>query len=99
MRILIFTVAMASSLFASTLAGAWTAEQPSQQSTNGVNLADPDEQFKALQDKVNAKTQLNSGFTVTGGVNNTDTPYSGQSSGFSTAPTPFGYSPMPGFRR
>ena len=55
-------------LIAANGAWAWTQEQPAQ-GTNGtaVDLTDPDN-FKALQDKVNGKTQSQSGFQVYSGV-------------------------------
>jgi len=94
--------AIAASLFAAGSALAWTAEQPSQQDSNGVLFSDPDS-FKALEDKVNGKSQSQSGFYITGGVNNSGDsgvmganpygvrPMTGSGSAFS-------YSPMPGFR-
>ncbi len=93
-------------LLAAGSAFAWTAEQPSKQdanaaSANAVDLSDNDA-FQALQDKVNGKTQSQSGFQVSGSVG------SGYSSGL-TGTNPYGvpalgsnsafsYSPNPGFR-
>ncbi len=90
-------------LIAANGAWAWSQEQTAQGSPNGtaVDLSDP-ENFQALQDKVNGKTQSQSGFQVTGGVG------SGYGSGltganpYGVAPvtrgSAFSYSPNPGFR-
>jgi len=93
--------AIAASLFAAGSALAWTAEQPSQQDSNSVMYTDPDS-FKALQDKVNGKSDSQNGFFITGGVNSIDSgvmganPYRVQPM---TGPgSAFSYSPMPGFR-
>jgi hypothetical protein len=92
--------AIAASLFVSGGAFAWTTEQPAQQDSKSVLFSDPDS-FKALEDKVNGKSQTQSGFYISGGVNSGDSmgtnpynrlqPMTGSSSAFS-------YSPMPGFR-
>ncbi len=98
----LFGAAMiAASLLAHGGAFAWTTEQPSQQDGSGINYSDPDE-FKALQDKVNGKTDSQSGFYVSGGVSGGDTSIMGASP-YSVQPlagqnSAFGYSPMPGFR-
>jgi hypothetical protein len=61
-------VTIAAALF-SAGALAWTEEKPSQQQDqSSVMYSDPDA-FKALQDKVNAKGQNQSGFYFYGGVN------------------------------
>jgi hypothetical protein len=100
-------VVSVAALLAAGSAFAWTAEQPSKQDSNNaaaanaVDLSDNDA-FQALQDKVNGKTQSQSGFQVSGGVS------SGYSSGL-TGTNPYGvpalgsnsafsYSPNPGFR-
>ena len=56
-------------LIAANGAWAWSQEQTAQGSPNGtaVDLSDP-ENFQALQDKVNGKTQSQSGFQVYSGV-------------------------------
>jgi hypothetical protein len=94
------TATIAAALFSAGGALAWTEEKPSQQDTNSITFSDPDS-FKALQDKVNGKTQFQSGFTFSGSVNSGDSmgtnpynrlqPMTGSGSAFS-------YSPMPGFR-
>jgi hypothetical protein len=84
---------------------AWTQEQPSKSGSGGANAVDlsDNDAFQALQDKVNGKTQAQSGFQVYGGVD------AGAGSGFtgsnpySVAPlrgraSAFSYSPNPGFR-
>jgi hypothetical protein len=93
---------IAASLFAAGSALAWTTEQPAQQDQNSVLFSDADK-FKALEDKVNGKSQSQSGFYFSGGINGGDSgttganpynrlqPMTGSSSAFS-------YSPMPGFR-
>jgi hypothetical protein len=95
-------------LLAASSAFAWTAEQPSKQdannaaAANAVDLSDNDA-FQALQDKVNGKTQSQSGFQIVGG-----TGASGSAAGL-TGSNPYGvpslnggsafsYSPNPGFR-
>lgn len=97
--------AIAASMAASGAALAWTQEQPAQQQSgaNAVDLSDPDN-FKALQDKVNGKTESNVGsFQIYGGA------YGGASGGltqanpYGVAPiggrgSAFSYSPNPGFR-
>ncbi len=92
---------IAASLLAPGVASAWTSEQPSQQDESGLNYSDPDA-FKALQDKVNGKTDSQSGFFITGGVNGGDTSTTGANP-YALQPltgrnSAFGYSPMPGFR-
>jgi hypothetical protein len=93
--------AIAASLFLAGSALAWTEEKPAQQDQNSVMFSDPDA-FKALQDKVNGKSDTKSGFYFSGGVNSGETalpgtnpyrvqPMTGSGSAFS-------YSPMPGFR-
>ncbi len=89
-------------LIAANGAWAWSQEQTAQGSPNGtaVDLSDP-ENFQALQDKVNGKTQSQSGFQVYSGVGPAPsltgaapygiTPPGSRSSAFS-------YSPNPGFR-
>jgi hypothetical protein len=92
--------AIAASILVSNGACAWTADQSAPAAANGVDLSDPDN-FKALQDKVNAKTGL-SGFHFDANVN----PGGGQFTGsnpYSVTPmngngSAFSYSPMPGFR-
>jgi hypothetical protein len=85
-------------------ARAWTQEQPAQQQqgVNAADLSDPDN-FKALEDKVNGKTESSMGsFQFYGGVNGGVTgglsganPYGVPSMGGGSA---FSYSPNPGFR-
>jgi hypothetical protein len=63
---------IAAAVFPAGSALAWTEEKPSpQQDQNSVMYSDPDA-FKALQDKVNGKTQNQSGFYFYGGVNSGD---------------------------
>ena len=83
---------------------AWTAEQPAQQQggTNAVDLSDPDN-FQALQDKVNGKTDSQSGLQFYGGVNSGATGGLTQANPYGIAPvggrgSAFSYSPNPGFR-
>ncbi len=82
---------------------AWTQEQPAQvqQGVNAADLSDPDN-FKALEDKVNGKTDSQSGFQFYGGVSGGATgglpgvnPYGIPSMSGGSA---FSYSPNPGFR-
>lgn len=86
-------------------AWAWTQEQPSKSSAGSgtaVDLSDNDA-FQALQDKVNGKTESQSGFQVYGGVNaGTGTGFTG-SNPYGVVPmhgraSAFSYSPIPGFR-
>ncbi|HZV21339.1 MAG TPA: hypothetical protein VE986_07310 [Hyphomicrobiales bacterium] len=82
---------------------AWS-EQPVQQGNGSdqSNLANPllsDEKLKDLESKVQSGTSSQSGFYVTGGVNQTPgSLYGFQSNPLGTAPAPFTYSPNPGFR-
>ncbi len=97
----IIGAASIAALIAANGAWAWTQEQPAQ-GTNGtaVDLSDPDN-FKALQDKVNGKTDSSSGFQVSGSVGSGATGLSG-SNPSGIAPmgrgSAFSYSPNPGFR-
>ncbi len=88
---------------ASNAAFAWSTEAPAGQGTAApLDLSDPDN-FKAMQDKVNGKTDSSDGFHFYGSVN------SGAEEGFSSG-NPYGmrplmgnnsgfnYSPNPGFR-
>lgn len=92
---------LAISVSAATAVFAWTADQPVPEGTDMSNLADPDETFKALQDKVNANanTNQNTGFFISGSVNQPpETPFGMQSTPSPLAPpTPYSF-PTP-FRR
>ena len=102
---IIGAASVAAFIAASSGALAWTQEQPAQgQNGNAVDLSDPDN-FKALQDKVNGKTDSSSGIQfyagsgqsyggAYGGLSGTN-PYGVPSLGRNSA---FGYSPNPGFR-
>jgi hypothetical protein len=93
--------ALAISMMASAGAWAWSTEQASPNTSAGAAYADPDEAFKALQDKVNGKTNnTQSGFYVSGGAGQQPfgSPYRYQSTTQPDGTVPFGYSPMPGFR-
>jgi hypothetical protein len=93
-------------LLAAGNAFAWTQETPSKQNgnaaaANAVDLSDNDA-FQALQDKVNGKTQAQSGFQISAGTGSSYgtgltgvNPYGAHSLRGSSA---FSYSPIPGFR-
>lgn len=89
-------------LIAANGAWAWTQEQPAQGSNGtAVDLSDPDN-FKALQDKVNGKTDSSSGFHVYSGVGSDPSGFTG-SNPYGVTPmgghgSAFRYSPNPGFR-
>ncbi len=93
---------IAALIAASSGALAWTQEQPAQgQNGAALDLSDPDN-FKALQDKVNGKTQQSSsGFQFSAGTGAGPSglpgpnPYGAPSYGRGSA---FSYSPNPGFR-
>ncbi|MFY9643129.1 MAG: hypothetical protein ACLPJW_01095 [Rhodomicrobium sp.] len=100
---IIGVASIAALIAASSGAWAWTAEAPAQQvqGVNAADLSDPDN-FKELQDKVNGKTDSQSGFQFYGGVNagsgmglSGANPYGVPAMGSSSA---FSYSPNPGFR-
>jgi hypothetical protein len=86
-------------------ARAWTQEQPAQQQqgVNAADLSDPDN-FKALEDKVNGKTQSSTGtFQIYGGVNGGAAGGLTHANPYGLAPmggsgSAFSYSPNPGFR-
>jgi len=90
-------------LIAANGAWAWSQEQTAQGSPNGtaVDLSDP-ENFQALQDKVNGKTQSQSGFQVYSGVGSGPGSLAGAGPYGITPPgsrsSAFSYSPNPGFR-
>ena len=91
--------AIAASILVSNGALAWTADQQPA-AANGVDLSDPDN-FKALQDKVNATTGF-SGLQFQGSVNSGSSQYT-TGNPYGVAPmtgssSAFSYSPMPGFR-
>ncbi|MGA7325918.1 MAG: hypothetical protein WBX25_15900 [Rhodomicrobium sp.] len=99
--------ALAASILASSPVFAWSTEQGTSQDANGTNLTDPDDALKALQDKVDSKSQSNTGFYVSSGVNqwpagpfaNPASPFRYQSDSQSNnGQVPYGWSPMPGFR-
>jgi hypothetical protein len=94
--------AAAISMMVSSPVWAWSSEQAVPQGTDGVNLNDPlfsEDKLKALQDKVNGGgTSSTSGFYVYGGVSQPSDNANGFQSNSGTGPTPFGFSPIPGFR-
>jgi hypothetical protein len=92
--------ALAISIMTPSLVWAWSTEQATPGTGTTTNLADPDETLKALQDKVDAKGlgSTQSGFFVSGGVNQGPvSPFGFRSNPTGTA-VPFGYNPNPGFR-
>jgi hypothetical protein len=96
-----FGAAVIAAALASSTALAWTTESSTGTSADGVNLADPD-QFKALEDKVNAKTPQ-SGFSFSGSVGNGYTgpshPFALQNEQAGGDGANFNYAPPPGFYR
>jgi hypothetical protein len=94
--------AMAISMMAPNMVWAWSTEQPAQQGSNSTNLADPllsEDKLKDLEGKVQMGTSSQSGFFVSGGVNQPTSGLSGfQTNPLGTAPSTFSYSPNPGFR-
>ena len=94
------------SMMASGTAGAWSTEVPAKQNGNDANLASPllsEEKLKDLEGKVQTGTSSQSGFFVSGGVNQPSSAlYGPQSNGLQPNPLggapSFSYSPNPGFR-
>jgi hypothetical protein len=107
MRTLAFITgaAIASSILMAGAAFAWTAEPPVQgQGSNAADLSDNDN-FKALQDKVNGLASSpgsTSGFNIYGSVS-AGSEFSSQGNSYGVQPltgrsSGFSYSPVPGFR-
>ncbi len=100
----IFGAASIAALIAATSGAlAWTAEQPATQSqgVSAADLSDPDN-FKALEDKVNGKTESQTGLQFYSGVSSGYGGLSGANP-YGVAPmggrgSAFSYSPNPGFR-
>ncbi len=92
--------ALAISMMAPANVWAWSAEQASPNGGAGANLADQEDPLKALQDKVDGKsvTKDNGFHFSTGPAQSPFSPHGFTSSQTDTTTTPFGYSPMPGFR-
>jgi hypothetical protein len=90
--------ALAISIMASATVWAFSSEQAIPGGGAAANLADQEDPLKALQDKVDGKTNSNqSGFYLSNG--STQQPFSpGFGSNQTNTTVPFGYSPMPGFR-
>jgi hypothetical protein len=89
---------LAFSVSTATAVLAWSSDQPVPEGTDMTNLADPDEAFKALQDKVNGNTNnSNSGFFVSGSVNQPPENSFGMQTNPLAPPTPYSF-PTP-FRR
>jgi hypothetical protein len=95
-------------MLAAGSAFAWTKEQPAKQDATGqaaaANAADlsDNDAFQALQDKVNGKTQSQSGFQITTGTGSAPGMGLSGANPYGVAPTSgssaFSYSPNPGFR-
>jgi hypothetical protein len=95
-------------MLATGSAFAWTKEQPSKQdetakaaAANAADLTDNDA-FQALQDKVNGKTQSQSGFQISAGTGPLPATGLTGTNPYGVAPiegnSAFSYSPNPGFR-
>jgi hypothetical protein len=91
--------ALAITMMSPNAVWAWSSETVVPQGGQATNLADPDEAFKALQDKVNGGSDSKSGFYISGGADQSmDSPFISRANPTGSAPTPYGYSPIPGFR-
>lgn len=93
--------ALAISMMAPASAWAWSAEPVAPKPADGANLAEAEDPLKALQDKVDAKSGLNSsqsGFYFSGSAATQPFGPYGFRSNSTGGSVPFGFSPMPGFR-
>jgi hypothetical protein len=86
------------SIYVPAKSWAWSSEPVSSQAAGGSAFADPEDKLKELQDKVKGSGESKSGFYMSGSVSQGQSDNPGFGYQGSASPSPFGYSPISGFR-